>query len=99
MNFLHYRLPSHTYKVFANIPFSIQGKLVRKLLDASNPPEDCYLVLRKDFAMRLGGIRKDGELSSFYKRKFQFEIMHRFHGRDFEPRTKVKTVMMRIVKI
>jgi len=82
--------------VFANPPFSIQGKLVRKLLDATNPPEDCYLVLRKDFAYRLGGIRKDGELSRYYKKRFEFEIVHQFKGSDFKPKTRVWTVMLKI---
>src|SRR5689334_9002091 len=39
-DFLRYRLPQSSYKVFANIPFSIEGKIIRKLLDAYNPPID-----------------------------------------------------------
>ena len=96
MDFMHFQLPNYPYKVFANPPFSIQGKLVRKLLDATNPPEDCYLVLRKDFAYRLGGIRKDGELSRYYKKRFEFEIVHQFKGSDFKPKTRVWTVMLKI---
>ena len=96
MDFMQYPLPNYPYKVFANPPFSIQGKLVRKLLNAKNPPEDCYLVLRKDFAYRLGGIRKDGELSRFYKKRFDFEMVHHFKGRDFKPKTNVRTVLMRM---
>jgi len=96
MDFLHYRLPHYPYKVFANIPFSLQGKITRKLLGASNPPTDCYLVLRKDFAYRLGGIHKEGQLSRHYKQWFNFEITHHFHRNDFAPRTWVRCVLLRI---
>ena len=50
---LQFRLPKGPDKVFSNIPFSIEGKIVRKLLTADNPPKDCYLVIRKDLASRL----------------------------------------------
>ena len=46
--------------------------------------------------MRLGGIYKDGELSRHYKKKFEFEIVHTFRGSDFIPKTKVRTVMLRM---
>src|SRR3972149_3593379 len=42
-DFLRYLLPLHPYKVFANIPFCIEGEIIRKLLTAHNPPDDSYL--------------------------------------------------------
>ena len=55
-DFFSFQLPKTPYKIFANIPFSIEGKIVRKLIDSQNPPEDCYLVMREELAKRLVGI-------------------------------------------
>lgn len=37
-NFLETPLPNQPYKVFSNIPFSITGEVIRKLLQSPNPP-------------------------------------------------------------
>jgi len=58
-NFLEFPLPLSQYKVFANLPFAIEGKAIRKLIEAKNPPEDCCLVIRKELAIRLTGKEKD----------------------------------------
>lgn len=97
-DFLSFRLPNEPYKVFANIPFSIEGKIVRKLIDAPNPPEDCYLVLRKEVAERLAGYPKSGLFSMIRKPWFDFEIFYRFSRNDFIPKPKVESVMLRFVK-
>lgn len=95
---LHLRLPLVSYKVFANIPFSIEGELVRKFINSHNPPDDCYLVMRKSVADRLGGIYQDGLFSITHKPWFEFEIFHRFQPRDFTPTPLVHPVMMRITR-
>lgn len=38
VDFLKFPLPKTPYKVFANIPFSIEGEIIRKLLDSIHPP-------------------------------------------------------------
>ncbi|MBI4035229.1 MAG: rRNA adenine N(6)-methyltransferase family protein [Candidatus Chisholmbacteria bacterium] len=95
---LQYRFPSYPYKVFANIPFSIEGKLLRQLIDSQSPPQDCYLVMRRAVAERLGGIYKEGMFSITHKPWFRFEIFHRFHAHDFTPVSSVNPVMLRITK-
>lgn len=97
-DFLSFQLPNEPYKVFANTPFSIEGKIVRKLIDAPNPPEDCYLILRREVAERLAGIPRNGQFSVLHKPWFQFEIFHRFKRNDFTPKPKVKSVMLRFLK-
>src|SRR3989344_3500898 len=54
---LSFPVPRENYKVFSNIPFAIEGKLIRKFLNEANPPLDCYLVARRDLAERLSGLR------------------------------------------
>lgn len=97
-DFLSFQLPEESYKVFANIPFSIEGKIIRKLIDAPNPPEDCYLILRKEVAERLAGVPRNGQFSILHKPWFQFEIFHRFRRSDFFPKPRVESVMLRFLK-
>lgn len=97
-DFLSYKLPNGPYKVFANIPFSIEGKIIRKLIDAQNPPGDCYLIMREELAKRLAGIYKNGLFAVMHKPWFDFEIFHHFKQRDFTPGPKVETVMLRFTK-
>ena len=97
-DFLSFTLPTNPYKVFANIPFSIEGKIVRKLIDAPDPPKDCYLIMRKELAERLSGIPKNGLFAVMHKPWFDFEIFHRFKRSDFIPIPKVESVMLRFAK-
>ncbi len=97
-DFLSLPLPQSPYKVFANIPFSIEGKIIRKLLTAQNPPDDSYLVVRKDLAERLSGKFQGGAFSARFKPWFDFSIIHAFRRTDFEPMARMDTVMLRIQK-
>lgn len=94
-DFLHFNLPRHQYKVFANIPFSIEGKIIRKLLDAENPPADAYLVMRQDLAERLSGLYRECQFSISYKPWFDFEIRHYFQRTDFTPYARMDSVLFR----
>lgn len=97
-NFLDFSLSKTEYKVFANIPFSIEGKIVRKLLEDKNPPKDCYLIVRKDLAERLSGFYFNNQFSIKNKPFFDFTICHQFYSADFIPRTNINCVMWRITK-
>ena len=37
-DFLKFRLPSHPYKVFGNIPYSRTAEIIRRLVNATVPP-------------------------------------------------------------
>ena len=97
-DFLSLTLPKTPYKVFANIPFSIEGKIIRKLIDSQNPPEDCYLIIREELAKRLAGVPKDGLFAIMHKPWFDFEIFYKFKRGDFIPKQKVESVMFRFTK-
>lgn len=97
-DFLKYKLPKYRYKVFANIPFSIEGKIIRKLLAAYHPPEDCYLVMRKDLAERLSSAHRECQFSLFYKPWFEFQVTHDFRRTDFKPMARMDTVLLRFTK-
>lgn len=94
---LSHPLPRLPYKVFANIPFAIEGKVIRKLLDDQNPPQDCYLVVMRELAHRL--ILQNGTMfSAMYTPWFEFSIVHRFSPTDFTPTPSVQAVLFRFVK-
>lgn len=92
-NFLDFPLPDYSYKVFANISFSIGGEIVRKLFDGKNPPEDYYLIIDRRLALRLSGIPFDNQFSLKHKSWFEFSIFHHFKRSDFIPIPNVESVM------
>lgn len=97
-DFLHYQLPRLPYKVFANIPFSIEGKIIRKLLDDSNPPQDSYLVVMKQLAVRLSGTGRENMFTALHKPWFEFSISHHFSSYDFRPVPSVQAVLFRFTQ-
>lgn len=92
---LSYSLPAYPYKVFANIPFSIEGKIIRKLIDDAHPPQDCYLVVMKEFAYRLCGKYGGNMFTIMHKPWFDFSIVYTFRKTDFEPVPNVDAVLFR----
>src|SRR3990167_3388688 len=97
-DFLTWPLPQAPYKVFANLPFDVEGLIVRKLINAANPPQDSYLVVRKDVAERWAGISYRGQFSASYRPWFNLAIVHKFRRQDFIPKPKAAAVMLRIAR-
>ncbi|KKR50574.1 MAG: hypothetical protein UU81_C0051G0009 [Microgenomates group bacterium GW2011_GWC1_41_8] len=95
---LNFKLPTIPYKVFSNIPFSIEGKIIRLLIDAQNPPEDCYLVVMKELAYRLSAPYRENLFSITHKPWFDFSITYHFERTDFTPIPNVDAVLFRFVK-
>ena len=92
---LSWQLPAYPYKVFANIPFSIEGKIIRKLIDDVHPPQDCYLVVMKELAYRLCGQGGENMFLLMHKPWFDFSIIYHFRPTDFEPVPNVDAVLFR----
>jgi len=95
---LAHPLPATPYKVFANIPFAIEGQIVRKLIDAENAPDDCYLVVMRELAQRLSGLPHHNQFSLKHQPWFEFSLVQRFRRTDFVPRPRVESVLWRIKK-
>lgn len=96
---LKFNLPQLPYKVFSNIPFAIEGQLIRKLIDdPHNPPIDAYLIMRREVAERLVGVPREGQFSILHKPWFDLEIFHSFQRDDFKPKPKVESSMLRFKK-
>lgn len=52
-DFLTMTLPDGPYKIFANPPFHLSSAILHKLDEAPNPPDAIYLILQKQFALKL----------------------------------------------
>ena len=52
-DFREVKLPEGEYKVFANPPFHLSSEIFHKLIEVENPPAAIYLILQKQFALKL----------------------------------------------
>lgn len=97
-DFLAYYLPGRPYKVFANIPFNLTTKIINKLLQSTNPPQESYLIIQEEAAKKLAG-QPYGEKrlkSLWFKPWFEFSIIYNFCSTDFTPVPAVKIVLFYI---
>lgn len=99
-DFLARQLPrAAPFKVFSNIPFSITGEIVKKLLFSANPPVDCYLVVQKEAAEKiLPNKDHNSMLAILFYPWFIIRTVHHFQKTDFKPAPGVETQLLRIEK-
>ena len=100
-DFLDIDLPSEPYKVFANPPFHISSKIVHKLLEAANQPESFYLILQKQFALKLLNTDRHytSTLGQALIREYATKIKYPLKPTDFTPPPAVPTVLFEAKKI
>jgi 23S rRNA (adenine-N6)-dimethyltransferase len=98
-DFLHWEFsPGHKYKVFANIPFIRTAAIVKKLLFNDNPPEDCYLIMQKEAALKYTGVPQETLASLLIKPIFWVDIVYHFKRKDFSPVPAVDIVLTQFEK-
>ena len=98
-NFLNLELPKEPYKVFSNIPFSITGEIIKKLLFAANPPGTCHLIIQKEATEKfVVNKKKNSMLSILFYPWFQINIDHVFKRTDFKPIPNVDLCLLKITK-
>ncbi len=93
-DFLDYILPSTPYKVFSNPPFHLSSKIIHKLLESDNPPESFYLILQKQFALKLLNTDRHytSQLGLKLIQSYQTKIRLPLKPTDFTPPPGVPTV-------
>lgn len=85
------------YKLVANIPYNITSALIRKFLEASQPPELLVLLVQKEVAERV--CAKPGDMSllsvgvQYYAKP---EIMATVKAGCFWPKPKVDSAVLKI---
>jgi len=98
-NFLSLDLPLEPYKVFSNIPFSITGEIIKKLLFSANPPDSCRLIVQKEAAEKfIVNQRKNSMLAILFYPWFEVKVSHTFKRTDFYPVPSVELCLLQIIK-
>ncbi len=100
-DFLEMELPNESYKVFSNPPFHLSSEIVHKLLEAKNQPESFYLILQKQFALKLLNTDRHytSQLGQSLIREYQTKIKYPLKATDFTPPPAVPTVLFEAKKI
>jgi 23S rRNA (adenine-N6)-dimethyltransferase len=100
-DFMEYQLPNGPYKIFANPPFHLSSAILHKLIEAENPPEAIYLILQKQFALKL--LNNDrhytSQLGLALTRDYQTRIRLPLKPNDFTPPPAVPTVLFEAKRI
>ena len=93
---LTHPLPDGAYGVVSNVPFSITSALIRRLLDASRPPDDAWLIVQREAAMKFAGVPRETMFSLLRKPQFSIEIAKTLARTDFAPAPPVDVAMLRV---
>ena len=94
-------LADEPYKVFSNPPFHLSSAIVHKLIEANNPPEAFYLILQKQFALKLLNTDRHytSQLGLKLITKYQTKIRYPLRPTDFTPPPAVPCVLFEAKKI
>jgi 23S rRNA (adenine-N6)-dimethyltransferase len=96
-NILDITLPAEPYKVFANIPFSISGDVIRKLLQAENSPSDAYLVFQAEASSKFVPNTSSNTMAAIlYYPWWNIKVVHKFNRPDFTPQPKIDSVLLHL---
>lgn len=96
---LKLRLPDEPYKIFANIPFHLSSKILRRLVEAENSPAAIYLIVQKQFAdkLRIGTERFTGVTGAYLAPWYTVRVRKRLQKTDFWPYPNVDTVFIELL--
>ncbi len=100
-DFLEFDLPSERYKVFANPPFHLSSAIIHKLIESNNPPKSFYLILQKQFALKLLNTDRHytSQLGEELIKVYQTKIRYPLKSTDFTPPPAVPTVLFEAKQI
>lgn len=97
-DFLRFKIRYSCYKVVANIPFNITAAIMKKIIYATNPPAESYLIMQKEAAEKFIGIPKTNQFSVLVKPWFRLRVIKYFKRIDFFPFPNVDVVMLYMEK-
>lgn len=95
-DFRNYTLPREPYRVVGNIPFGASMDIIRRIVDASQPPDDAWLVVQRELAYRLCGppFTTESLTSLTLKPFWHLEIVQRLSRDAFSPPPSVESVVL-----
>lgn len=99
-DFLDHPLPpAEPFKVFSNIPFSVTGEIVKKLLFSKNSPVDSYLVIQTEAADKfIASKQRNTMLAILFYPWFNIRVVREFERTDFKPVPRINSCLMRLEK-
>jgi len=97
-DFTTYRIPMRGYRLFANLPFNITARVVKRILFGRNPPVQAHLVVQKEAADKFSGKPAGTEVSVLAGPWFLFRTMREFRRTDFDPVPGVDIVLLHIAR-
>ncbi len=103
-------LPYTNYKIVANIPYYITGKILKKFLSSNYQPSDIILMVQKEVAERIVGQKnkkakkqkskiKNSVLSISVRAYGEPKIVKNVPAKHFIPKPKVDSVVLKISNI
>ena len=97
-DFLEFPLPQTPYKVFASIPYNATAAIVGKLTSGIAPPDDAWLVIQREAALRFLGVPTGTLVAAQIHPWFAVSVEHTFRRSDFRPAPAVDSVLLRIAR-
>ena len=95
-----YCMPNTGYKVIANLPFYLTAPVIRKFLEAENPPKEMVLIVQKEVAQRVYARPPDMNLLAvsvqFYSKP---KIISYISKKSFWPQPKVDSAIIKITPL
>ncbi len=88
------------YKVVANIPYYLTGKLIRNLIESTNPPVQMALLVQKEVADRIIAAPKDMSMLSFSVQYYFKASIERVVSKElFKPAPKVDSAIVGLTRL
>ncbi|MEK7629269.1 MAG: 16S rRNA (adenine(1518)-N(6)/adenine(1519)-N(6))-dimethyltransferase RsmA [Patescibacteria group bacterium] len=85
------------YRIIANIPYYLTGKLIQKFLLSTNKPSELILMVQKEVGERITAQPpKANYLSSLIQFMAETEILFKVGKENFWPQPKVDSVIIRL---
>ncbi len=89
-------LPPAPFKVFANLPYRHTSAILHKLLEAPQPPDDCYLIVQREAAQKWCPRATSNSLVALLHYPWwEAAVLHNFQRSDFDPPPSVDSVLLR----
>jgi len=85
------------YKIVANIPYYLTGKIIQKFLLSPNKPKEMILMVQKEVGERIcAQVPKNNYLSVLVQFLAKTEILFKVTKENFWPKPKVDSVIIKI---
>lgn len=95
-DFLESKNLNFKFNVFSNIPFNQTSRIIEKLFLKNSNVQKCYLILQKESAERILGLKEGLFLALQIANFNEVKICHKFFKTDFFPIPKVNVVLLKI---